>query len=301
MSGASTRNENPQVEQAARISLGVGIAVLLLKFWAAFRTASLALLSDALESVVNVAAAAFLWVAVRIASRPADDNHPYGHAKAEYLSAGLEGALVIAAAATIAWQALVRFGSEPRIPELGTGLGVALVATTANALLAFWLSARGRDLRSPALLADALHVRSDVLTSAAVLGGFGLAWVTGWWPLDALLALGVAGHILLAGMSTVKTSLAGLMDESLAPAELEKIAAIVTREGPPVLEIHGLRSRQAGRGSFVEFHLVVDGKTPVEEAHAICDRLEKTIEAALPGTEVTIHVEPEGEARGDGS
>jgi cation diffusion facilitator family transporter len=285
------------VEQAARWSVFVGFFALLLKFWAAFRTASLALLSDALESVVNVAAAGMLWVAVRVASRPADANHPYGHAKAEYLSAAVEGALVIGAAGTILWQALLRFGQPPRLPELGVGLGVAVVATLANAGLALWLHLQGKRLRSPALLADALHVRSDVLTSAAVFLGFGLAWLTGWWPLDAWLAIGVAVHILFAGIDTVRGSLAGLMDESLEPSELERIAEVLNSEGAPVVEHHGLRTRRAGQGSFVEFHLVVEGRTSVEEAHAICDRLERKIESVVPGAEVTIHLEPEGEAK----
>ncbi len=283
-----------EIERAARLSLLVGIFALLLKFWAALRTESLALLSDALESVVNVAAAAMLWVAVRFASRPADANHPYGHAKAEYLSAAIEGALVIGAAATIFWQALKRFGDVPRLPELGLGLAVALTATAANAGLAWWLHRKGSQLHSPALLADALHVRSDVLTSLSVFVGFGLAWLTSWWPLDALLAFGIAAHILLAGFEAVRSSVAGLMDESLGARELQRIVEVLDAEGDPVVEHHGLRTRRAGHGSFVEFHLVVDGKTRVEDAHAICDRLEQKIESVLPGAEVTIHVEPEG-------
>lgn len=284
--------------RAAAVSLLVGFAVFALKLFAALLTGSLALLSDALESVVNVAAAAMLWAAIRISSRPADDNHPYGHAKIEYVSAGLEGALVVGAAATIAWQAVTRFGREPAQPELGTGLVVSILATAVNLALALWLRRMGRLHRSPALAADALHIRTDVYTSLAVYAGFGVAWVTGKWALDAVVALAMAAHILFAGLAAVRASLAGLMDESLAAGELEALERVLGAEGPPVLEHHGLRTRRSGWHTFVDLHLVVEGRTTVAVSHAICDRIEKRIGELLPGAQVTIHVEPEAEALG---
>jgi cation diffusion facilitator family transporter len=282
---------------AALVALAVGVLVLSLKLGAAWLTGSLTLLSDALESVVNVVAAGIAALAVGIAARPADDNHPFGHAKVEYLSAGLEGGLVVVAAVTIAWQAIERFGREPRVPELGLGLAISGAATLANALLAAYLSRAGRRYHSPALLTDALHVQSDVWTSVGAYAGFGIAWATGIWELDALVALGVAGHILFTGLGALRSSVGGLMDEGLSNAEVAAIAAIAGAEGPPVLEHHDLRTRRAGAALFVELHLVVAGATTVEAAHAICDRIETEIRELHPSAHVTIHVEPEGEAR----
>ncbi len=284
-------------QRAALASVLVGAAVLALKLGAARVTGSVALLSDALESVVNVVAAAVLWAALRVSARPADDNHPYGHAKAEYFSAGFEGTLVVLAAATIAWQALERFGQAPRVPDLGVGLAISGVATAVNLALALTLERVGRRRRSPALLADAIHVRSDVYTSLALYGGFAVAWATGFWALDALLALAMALHILWAGVRAMRESIGGLMDEGLAAEELRMIEGILEREGPPVLEFHDLRTRRAGWRTFVELHLVVGGATSVVAAHAICDRLEREIAEQVADSEITIHVEPEGEAR----
>lgn len=284
---------------AALWSILVGLLVLGLKLFAAWWTDSVALFSDALESTVNVAAAAVLWVALRVAARPADQNHPFGHAKAEHFSAGIEGTLVVVAAVAIAWRAVERFGAQPRLPELGLGLAIGVAATALNLALALYLERAGRRLRSPALLADALHVRSDVFTSLGVFAGFGLAWATGWWALDALVALAVALHILWAGVRAMRESIGGLMDEGLAREELRAIERVLAEEGPPVVEHHDLRTRKAGWRTFVELHLVVVGRTTVQASHAICDRLESRIEQLVPDAAVTIHVEPEAEAKGD--
>lgn len=289
-------SDQNSAQRAALASVLVGAAVLLLKLLAARVTGSVALLSDALESVVNVIAAAVLYLALRVSARPADHNHPYGHAKAEYFSAGFEGTLVVLAAATIAWQALARFGEAPHVPELGVGLAVSGVATLINVTLAFALERIGRRRRSPALLADAVHVRSDVYTSVALYGGFGIAWATGIWSLDALLALAMAVHILWAGVRAMRESIGGLMDEGLAAEELRMIEGILAREGPPVVEFHDLRTRRAGWRTFVELHLVVAGGTTVDGAHDICDRLETAIAREVADSEITIHVEPEREA-----
>ncbi len=287
-----------EASAAARLSVGVGVLVLTLKLIAAWRTSSLTLLSDALESVVNVVAACFALLAVRIAARPADSNHPFGHSKIEYFSAGIEGALVALAAVFIAFQAIGRFGAEPHLPELGLGLAISMLATGANAALFVRLDRVGRRQRSPALLADALHVKSDVWTSLGAYAGFGVAWATGFWALDAVGALAVAAHILVAGVGAIRSSVGSLMDEALPEVEVAAIAARIRAEGAPVVEHHDLRTRRAGADLFVELHLVVTGATTVESAHAICDRLESEIRAIQPGARVTIHVEPEGEARG---
>ena len=283
--------------RAGLVSVAVGVLVLSLKALAALRTGSLALLSDAAESVVNVVAAIVATASIRYSIRPADANHPFGHGKVEYLSAGIEGALVVIAALVVAFEAVTRFGQPPRLPALGLGLGVSVAATTANALLSRYLERAGRSSRSPALLADALHVRSDVVTSLAVYGGFGLAWATRYWALDALLALGVSVHILIAGLRAVRHSMAGLLDEALPAGELLTIEERLAEEGPPVLEYHDLRTRRAAAQVFVEFHLVIRRETTVFEAHDICDRIEADLQRHQPGALVTIHVEPEGEAQ----
>ena len=283
--------------RAGLVAVGVGLAVLALKAVAAWRTDSLALLADAAESVVNVVAAMIATASVRYAARPPDANHPFGHGKAEYLSAGIEGALVVLAAFVVAFEAVARFGHEPRVPQLGLGLAVSVVATAANAALARHLSRVARRYHSPAILADALHVRSDVATSLGVYFGFGVAWVTRYWPLDALLAMAVSAHILVAGLRAVRHSMSGLLDEALPAHELERIEHRLRREGPPVVEYHDLRTRRAGAQVFVELHLVISRYALVAEAHEICDRIEADLDGLHPGARVTIHVEPEGEAK----
>jgi cation diffusion facilitator family transporter len=284
--------------RAGLASVAIGLVVLVLKGVAAWRTQSLALLSDAAESVVNVVAAMIATASVRYAVRPADANHPFGHGKAEYLSAGIEGGLVVLAAFVVAFEAIGRFGDAPVLPELGLGLAVSIVATGANAVLARYLLRIGRRHHSPAILADGLHVRSDVATSLAVYGGFVLAWGTGYWPLDAMLALGVSLHILVAGLRAVRHSMAGLMDEALPASELAVIEERLGSEGPPVIEYHDLRTRRAGAHVIIEFHLVISRYALVYEAHEICDRIEEDLDGIHPGSRVTIHVEPEGEAQG---
>lgn len=281
-------------------SVGVAVAVLALKLVAAWLTGSVALFADALESVVNVAAALAALAAIRYAALPADTNHPYGHHKAEYFSAVLEGALILVAAFVIldqAWAAYV----EPRPPELTLTAGlIALVASGINAVWCAHLFRRGHALRSPALLADARHLLSDVVTSAGVLAGVLLASVTGHAWLDPLLAALTAMNILWSGARLMRESVGGLMDEALSPQLLARIRATVAKEAEGALEAHDIRSRQAGRSTFIEFHLVVPGEMRVNEAHAICDRVEAALKSELGDAVITIHVEPEGKAKHSG-
>jgi cation diffusion facilitator family transporter len=281
-------------------SIAVALAVLALKAAAWWLTGSVALLADALESVVNVAAAAASLAAVRYSARPADANHPYGHAKAEYFSAVLEGTLIVVAALVIlheAWGALV----APRVPEqTPLGLAVAAVASAANAAWAAYLMRRGRRLRSPALIADARHLWSDVITSVGVIAGLGLAAATGLPWLDPLLAALTAANILISGYRLLRESVGGLMDEAVPQATLDRIRSIVAEHAEGAIEAHDLRSRQAGRFTFLEFHLVVPGQMTVSESHAICDRIEAALKAELSGAVITIHVEPEGKAKQKG-
>ena len=281
-------------------SVGVALAVLALKASAWWLTGSVALLADALESVVNLATALAALAAVHYAAKPADANHPYGHAKVEYFSAVLEGALILLAAAMILYEAWGAFLS-PRAPEASTlGLAIAVAATAGNAGWAWYLGARGRRLRSPALQADAAHLWSDVLSSTAVVAGVGLVFATGILWLDPALAAMTAVNIIVSGFRLIRSSIGGLMDEAVAPALLARIRQIVATQADGAIEAHDLRTRHSGRHTFVEFHLVVPGDMSVRDAHAICDRIEAALKVELEPAVITIHVEPEGKAKAQG-
>ena len=289
--------------QATRLAIGsvvLALAVLALKAAAWWLTGSVALMADALESVVNVAAAAAALVAVRYSALPADANHPYGHAKAEYFAAVLEGGLIVVAALVIlneAWGAL----AAPRPPaQVGPGLAVSAVASAVNAAWALVLMRRGRALRAPALIADARHLWADVVTSVGVIAGVALVAATGILWFDPLLAALTAANILFSGFRLLRESLGGLMDEAVPPATLHRIRAIVAEHAVGAIEAHDLRSRHVGRFTFLEFHLVMPGTMTVRESHDICDRIEAALKAELSGAVITIHVEPEGKAKNTG-
>ena len=283
-----------------RLSLLVSIVVLGLK-WAAYGlTGSVSLYSDALESVVNIAAAAAALLAVQVAARPPDANHPYGHTKAEYLSAVVEGALILFAAVEIVRAAWGRLQAPAPVEQLGLGVAVSVGATVLNAVWAGFLVRNGRRRRSPALTADGRHLMADVASTLGVLAGMGLAAATGWWVLDPLLAMAVAVNVVAVGARLVRESVAGLMDESVPEAEMERLRGVIGSRMAGAEEVHALRARQAGRHTFIEFHLVLRGETSVAEAHALCDRLEAALREAVPGSSTTIHVEPECKAKQQG-
>jgi cation diffusion facilitator family transporter len=289
-----------RIETIATASVAVALLVLGLKAGAWWLTGSVALFADALESVVNVAAAVAALLAIRLSALPPDANHPYGHAKAEYFSAVLEGALIVIAAFLIlheAWAAWQR----PRAPEQAAlGLVVAAVATAINAAWSAVLFRRGRAARSPALLADAKHLLADVITSAGVLVGVALVALTGLLWLDPLMAALTAGNILFSGFALMRSSVGGLMDEAVAPGQLARIRTLVGEHAVGAIEAHDLRTRQSGRFTFVEFHLVVPAAMTVADAHEICDRIEAALKAELGTATITIHVEPEGKAKHQG-
>jgi cation diffusion facilitator family transporter len=286
-----------RAELFAAGSVAVGLVVLALKVAAWWITGSVALYSDALESVVNVAAAAGAWWALRVSARPADANHPYGHAKAEFLSAVAEGVLVVVAALSIlhaAWGAFV----APVPPDAPwAGLALNGVATVLNAAWGSVMIARGRALHAPALLADGRHLMADVATSIGVFAGVAAVALTGILWLDPLCATLSAANILYSGARVIRDSVGGLMDEALEARTLERIRAIVADAAQGAIEAHDLRSRAAGRHRFLEFHLVVPAAMTVAEAHDICDRIESALRAEIAGLSVTIHVEPEGKAK----
>lgn len=292
-----SRSTKPPPHPAARFALWsvvTGVAVLALKGVAWRLTGSVALLSDALESIVNVVAAVAMAFAVRIAHRPEDHNHPYGHGKAEYLSAVLEGSLIVVAALLTVRAAWGRLLNPVALPPVGAAVLVSTVATAFNAALAWSLLRAGRRLRSPALSADGRHVLADVVTTAGVLVGVALARATGRAWLDPLLACGVALNILWMGSKLLRHSVGGLMDEVLDEGEVAEGRAIserVAKEGG-ALAVEGFRLRRAGPDGHCDLRIKVPGAMSVREAHAICDRIEEALRAWDPGLRVVVHAEP---------
>ncbi len=283
----------------AAASIGIALTVMAVKYVAYLLTGSVALYSDALESVVNVAAGVAAWAAIRVAEQPPDDEHPYGHQKAELLSAVFEGALIIVAALFIVMEAAHALMHPRAIEAPVAGLLINGAATALNAGWAVYLIRRGREWRSPALSADGWHLMTDVLTSAGVAAGIVLAVLTGWSILDPLLALAVAGNIVFMGYRIVGRSISALLDEAAAPDVQERIRHAIARNGAGALQAHDIRTRHAGRIVFIEFHLVVPGDMSVADAHEICDRLEAELEAEIEGTDVVIHIEPDHKAKRD--
>ncbi|MFV0383947.1 cation diffusion facilitator family transporter [Paracoccus sp. (in: a-proteobacteria)] len=281
-------------------SIFVGLTVLALKLLAWWLTGSVALLSDALESTVNVATAVAALVAIRVAARPADSTHPYGHHKAEFFSAVLEGVMIIVAALLIMREAYFGFLNPPVLDAPFEGIAINAAAGVLNAVWCWVLITRGRKYRSPALVADGKHLLSDVISSGGVLLGVVLAVLTGWSVLDPALAGLVGLNILWSGWKVTATSLSGLMDEAVPDATLDTIRAIISDKATGALEAHDLRTRHAGAVTFIDFHLVVDGQTTVEDAHDICDRIEQSLRAKLADAQITIHVEPEHKAKHSG-
>lgn len=286
--------------QLATGSIVVGLIVLGLKLLSWQMTGSIALFSDALESTVNVATAIAALIAIRVAARPADANHPYGHHKAEFFSAIIEGAMIIVAALLILREAWHGF-TTPRVLDAPlSGIAVNMLASVINAAWCWILIRQGRRLRSPALVADGKHLLSDVISSVGVTIGVLLAIETGWPLLDPGMAAIVALNILWSGWKVMEESLSGLMDESVADDTLRKVRAAISTEAAGAVEAHDLRTRHAGQATFIEFHLVVPGSLTVNDAHAMCDRVETAIKAVIDQAIITIHVEPEEKAKHSG-
>lgn len=295
--------QTPQTPIATRLALAsIALAglVLALKGVAAEMTGSVALYSDALESVVNVVTAVTALVAVRLSARPADATLPYGYYKAEYFSAVVIGVFIALAAGLIfyeAWQAWFMphpFNADAR------AIGVSLFATALNGAWAFWLVRLGRREKSVALESDGRHLFTDVLSTIGVLAGVLLAVATGIHQLDPILAALVALNVLWSGWQVLRQSVVGLMDVAVDPRQLARIREIISGNADGAIEAHDIRTRQAGRMTFIEFHLVVPGTMSVETAHQICDRIEAKLREAVDEATITIHVEPEEKAKHSG-
>ncbi|MCK0208192.1 cation diffusion facilitator family transporter [Starkeya koreensis] len=284
----------------ALLNVGISFLVLGLKYVAYLMTGSVALYSDALESIVNVATSIAAVLALRVSHKPADAAHPYGYAKAEYFSAVIVGVLIVVAAISIFREVYLGWLAPTPIVASVQGLAMNGAAAVINAIWCVVLIRTGRRARSPALVADGQHLLTDVASSAGVLIGVTVAALSGWERLDLILAGLVALNILWSGWKVLKESVGGLLDHAVPDDTLALIRALIAAEAVGAIEAHDLRTRQAGRMTFVDFHLVVPGDMPVSAAHAICDRIEDAIEAQVPDSVVNIHVEPEAKAKQHG-
>ncbi|MBA2227472.1 cation diffusion facilitator family transporter [Thermogemmata fonticola] len=287
-------NREPvQVRWPLVLSIGAAVLTLALKAGAAWWTGSVGLLTDALESLVNLTAAATAYIVVWYAARPADRTHAFGHEKIEYFSSGLEGVLIGVAGIGTAAYALQRWWQPVPLQGLETGTIIGAIAAAINWLVARVLLQEARRIGSIVLEADGRHLMSDVWTSAAVLAGLLLVLWTGWTWIDSLLALGVSLNIIWTGSELVVRSFHGLMDRALPEAEQERIREVLRQQlGDREATFHMLRTRRAGQRRFVEFHLLLPGATPIRAGHQLVHSLEEALRREFPGTEVMVHLEP---------
>lgn len=274
------------------LSIAAACATIVLKLAAWLLTGSVGLLSDAAESVVNLVAALVAFVVVRWAAQPPDEEHAYGHEKADYLSAGVEGGLILIAAVTITASAVDRLIDPQAIESVGLGLAVSLAATAINFSIARLLIVAGREENSATVLADGKHLMTDVWTSIGVVVAVGAVAVTGWERLDPVIALVVAANIVVTGVHLVRNSLGGLMDRALAPEELESIEAVLRHHRSGQVDFHALRTRRAGQRAFVSVHVLVPGAWSVQQGHDLIERIEGELRGALKMTTVFTHLEP---------
>jgi cation diffusion facilitator family transporter len=287
--------KTPSLTRFAWLSIAAALATMALKAAAYWLTGSVGLLSDALESLVNLAGALMALAMLTVAAWPADENHAYGHGKAEYFSAGVEGALILIAAIAIAVAAIDRLLHPRSIEQVGIGLAVSVVASLLNLGVALVLLKAARAHRSATLQANAHHLLTDVWTSAGVLVGVGAVALTGWLVLDPLVALAVAANIVFAGGRIVRDSVAGLMDAALPPADLKVLRELLDGYATDGIEYHALRTRQAGARRFVSVHVLVPPEWSVQQGHDLLERIEADIRRALPPVTVDTHLEPLGD------
>lgn len=276
----------------AWLSIGAAIATMLLKALAYFATGSVGLLSDAMESFVNLVGGVMALGMLRIAARPADDNHPYGHNKAEYFSSGLEGSLILAAAGAIAWQSGVRLLDPQPLAQIGVGFVLSMGASVLNLVTALILRQAAKAHRSIVLEASAHHLMTDVWTSIGVLGGVGAVAATGWLRVDPLVALLVAGNITWVGFRVVRKSVIGLMDTTLPTRDLDKVRQALDAYVTEDVEYHALWTRRSGTRSFVSLHVLVPGHWTVQRGHELCEHIEADVRAVLDNVTVFTHLEP---------
>lgn len=282
----------PSLSRYAWLSIAAALSTILLKGTAWWLTGSVGLLSDAIESFVNLAGALMALAMLTLAAMPADEKHAYGHNKAEYFSSAFEGFLILLAAFSIGYTAILRLLNPLPLEAVGAGLAVSVVASIINLLTAKTLMAVGRQHNSITLEADAHHLMTDVWTSVGVIGGVGLVWLTGWLWLDPAIAILVALNIVWTGWQLMQRSASGLMDAAIPAEQLAALEALLVQHRADGLDFHALRTRQSGSRAFVTLHLLVPGEWTVKEGHDWAERIEQEICTLLPRSHVTTHLEP---------
>lgn len=286
-----------ELSRYALISIVASVVVITLKIIAWRVSGSVGLLSDAAESLVNVVAAVGAFIALRVAARPADDDHNFGHTKAEYFSAVFEGVMIVIAAGIIIVAATERLLNPSELDSVGLGLVISLIATAINGAVGVLLLRIGRRHRSQSLEADGKHLLTDVWTTAGVVVGVLLVALTGWLPLDPLIAIAVAINIIVVGGRLVWRSGEGLMDTALPDDERARLDAVLDRHRGADVDFHDVRTREAGHERFVQLHMLVPGAWSVQRGHDLVEQVEGELVRALENLNVTIHLEPIGDPR----
>lgn len=281
-----------RLARLAWLSIAAALATMGLKATAWLLTGSVGFLSDAAESVVNLVAAMIALVVLRLAAQPPDREHEYGHEKAEYFAAGVEGALILVAAGSIAWAAIDRLRDPQDLDSVGIGIAVSMAAAAINLVVAVVLVREGRRHRSITLEADGRHLLADVWTSVGVVVGVTAVSITGWEQLDPIVALAVAVNIVVVGAILLQRSTGGLMDRALPADDRAGIDAVLDRYRESGVQFHAVRTRQAGRRSFVSLHVLVPGAWTVQRGHDLLERVEEELSAAVPHASVFTHLEP---------
>ena len=276
----------------AWLSICVAVVTFAMKLFAWWLTGSVGLLSDALESLVNVAAAVIALISLSVSARPADDDHAYGHTKVEYFASGMEGAMILVAACGIGWGAVEHLVHPHPLESVAAGLWIATIASVLNFAVARILFVVGRREHSVALEADAHHLMTDVWTSIAVITGVGLVVWTGLNWLDPLIGLLVAVHIIFIGIKLVRQAMMGLMDTALPAEEMDAIRVILGRHAAAGVQFHALRTRQAGAWRFMSVHLLVPGEWTISKGHDVAESIEAEIRRHVPRITVLTHLEP---------
>ncbi|MEI2723448.1 MAG: cation diffusion facilitator family transporter [Verrucomicrobiota bacterium] len=275
----------------AWLSIAAAVITIVLKSVAYFITGSVGLLSDAVESVVNLVGGIMALAMLTVAARPADEDHAYGHGKAEYFSSGVEGSLILVAAISIAVAAVMRLVTPKPLHELGMGLAVSVAASVVNLVVALMILRAGRQHNSITLEANARHLLTDVWTSVGVLGGVGAVALTGWQRLDPVVALLVAANIVWTGVGIVRRSIGGLMDKALGAVDVATVRKVLDGYVAGGVQFHALRTRQAGARKFVSIHVLVPGEWTVQRGHELLERIESDIRHALPDAVAFTHLE----------
>ncbi|KXO87897.1 transporter [Tsukamurella pulmonis] len=282
----------PDLSKYALVAIGAGVLTIGLKVAAWLLTGSVGLLSDAAESSVNLVAAIGAYVALKVAARPADSDHNFGHTKAEYFSAVLEGVMIVVAAGVIIVSAVNRLFAPQELEQVGVGLAISVLATVINGAVGVYLVRVGRTNRSLALQADGKHLLTDVWTTVGVILGVLLVALTGWLPLDPIIAIAVALNILVVGTRLVWQSGAGLLDAALPEEERARIDEVLDRHRADGVEFHDVRTRESGHERFVQMHMLVPGVWTVDRAHDLAEQVEQELAALFADLRTTIHTEP---------